>query len=349
MAMLYSAGRYANLLERANSVTLTPTADALFPAANLWDSRTSRAAKHGSNAANPEVRWDLLAATVTSGSPATIQVRAGERRVVTIAGTGNCTIRNLATGKYLTNAGAWQAGSAFCLTGAGSLSYQIESLTLCQVAVFSLSISTSASTVTEWPRWNAAAVVGHNLDAGLTVEMRSSTDNFGGSNVLEVTGAILQPSFFMLDTGGIANRYGRVLITGTNQVIPWYAEVIPCWLETAVTTLGMDHEITYDWAQIRTDGLYGEPHIYPLAAQPRRLAKWRFNMDAAREVEIRQEVILRCMGGAYPLLIVPTSSDTPPAVLYGKLDAKWATTRNFRDVWATDLTMAEGYAPTPLA
>jgi hypothetical protein len=350
VAMLYSAGRYMNLLERALSVTLSPAVDALLPAANLWDSRTSRPAKHGSNGANPTITADLAAFTPAGPNTYNITVRSGERRCVTLVGAGTVSVQNLSTGKYLTGASAWQAGAVNCLAAAGVVTYQVESFTLCQAATVTLRIiMAGGTTVADWPACNAVAVWGHNLDPALAVEMRSSTDNFAGSNVLEVTGAIVQPSFLLLDSAPSYNRYIRLAFTGTNQLVPWYAEVVPCYLETAVTTLGMDHEVTYDWAQIRNDGLYGEPHIYALAQQPRRLAKWRFNMDAAREREIREEVVFRCMGGAYPLLLVPTSLDSPQPVLFGKLDAKWATTRNFRDIWATDLTLAEGFAPTPLA
>jgi hypothetical protein len=350
MSTLFAAGQYANLLERALSVTMSPADDYRLPKANLYDGRSSRAARHESNGVNPSITADLAAFTPAGPATYTITVRAGERRCVTGTGSSTVTIRNLATGRYLTSAGAWQAGAANVLAAAGTVQYQVESFTVCQAATVSLQIvlSGGGSTVADWPACNAIAVWGHNLDPGLTVEMRSSTDNFSGSNVLEVTGAIQQPSFLLLDAAPSYNRYLRLALTGTNQATPWYAEVIPCYLETAVTTLGLDHEVTYDWAQIRSEGPYGETVVYSQSTWPRRIGKWRFNMDVAKERETREEIIFRCQGGAYPLLFVPTSSDAPPAVLFGRLDSRWATTRNLVDIWSTDLTLAEGSVPTPL-
>jgi len=351
MSMLYVGGKLHNLLERALSITLSPAVDSAFPTANLWDGRVSRDTRHGSNGANPTITADLAAFAPSGPGTYTVAVRSGERRRIVGTGSSTITVRNLTTGRHLVAGGAsWQAASTNVLSGAGTVDYQVESFTACQAATVTLEIvlAGGGATVTDWPACNAVAVWGHTLDPALVVEMRSSTDGFSGSNVLEATGAIRQPSFLLLDATPSYNRYLRVAFTGTNQVIPRYAEVIPCYLEAAVTTLGLDHEVTYDWAQVQNDGAYGEPHVYPLADQPRRLAKWRFNMDVAREREIREEVIFRCQGRAYPLLLVPTSTDTVPPVLFGRLDAKWATTRNFLDIWATDLTLAEGFAPTLL-
>lgn len=350
MAMLYSAGRFANLAERALTVTLSPAVDSLFPVDGLRDGRASRATRHGSNGANPSITFDLAAFTPSSAGTYDIPVRAGERRRITGVGTTTISVQNLSTGKYLTAGGAWQAGATNCLSAAGALNYQVESLTLCLSPTVTLRIVMSGgTTVCDWPVCNAIWVWGHNLDPALSVQMRSSTDNFSGSDVLEASGSIQQPSFLILDSTPSYNRYVRLAFTGTNQAAPWYAEVSPCYVETAVTTLGMDPEVTYDFAQIRNEGPYSEPHVYPLADRPRRLCKWRFNMDVAREREIREEVILRCLGGAYPLMLVPTSTDTVPAVLFGKLDAKWSATRNFLDLWGTDLVLSEGVAPKLLA
>ena len=351
MSMLYAAGQYANLLERALSVTMSPAADYRLPAANLYDGRVSRAARHDSNGASPTITADLAAFSPAGPGTYTITVRSGERRRVTATGSATLTMRNLGTGRYLASGGAWQAGStSVFLAGAGALSYQVESFTVCQAAtaVLQIVLTGVGSTVVDWPACNAIVVWGHNLDPGLTVEMRSSTDNFSGSNVLEVTGAIQQPSFLLLDSTPSYNRYVRLALTGTNQTTPWYAEVIPCYIETAVTTLGLDHEVTYDWAQVRSEGPYGEQSVFPLASRPRRLCKWRFNMDVAKEREVREEIIFRSQGGAYPLVLIPASSDTVSPPLFGRLDSRWTVTRNFLDLWTTDLTLTEGSAPTPL-
>lgn len=55
------AGRYANHLERALSVTMTPSADAAYPVGGLYDRRSSYPAKFGSIAADSTIVADLCA------------------------------------------------------------------------------------------------------------------------------------------------------------------------------------------------------------------------------------------------------------------------------------------------
>ncbi len=349
MSMLYAAGRYANILERALSVTITPGADALFPATNLYDGRLTRPFKFSSNAANPEIRWDGAAFTPGSSTPYTFTARAGERRRITSGGTTNVQIQNLSTGKYLKSDLTWVTGTQNCLTAAGSLDYQVESFALCQQPYVSLKITQSgAQTMSDWPRWNAAIVYGHNLDPALTVELRSSTDNFSASNVLEVTGAILQPGFYMLDAGGISNRYGRVLFTGTNQSTGWISEVIPCWLETATDAPDVGLEVRYQEPQIRNTMAYGEAYVYPLAPRPRRVVQMRFNQLATTgAIETRQEMVLRGRGGAYPIVMIPVAAESD--VFFGRLTDQWAETRYISTRYRNDLVLAEDAVATPLA
>jgi hypothetical protein len=344
MSYLYAAGRYANLLERAASITLTPTVDSLYPAANLYDPRPSRIGRHGSNAANPEVRWDLNG--LAGGSPYTMTVRAGERRHVKST-SGSVTIQNLATLKYLTSGAAWQTGSTTCLSGTGDLDYTVESMTLCGNNP-TVSLKVTYTTATDWPRWNAVVVFGHNLDPGLTCEMRSSTDNFSASNVLEQTGTILQPSFYVYDgTTGIANRYGRLLLTGTNSAIPWYGIIMPCWLEVSAGGIKSGGvEIGYREPQIRNTGPMGSVGVYPLSPWPQRVAKLSFALGSTAETELRNEIVLRCRGGAYGAALAPLSTES--AVVYGRLTSEWSERRVFNTVYESDFVIAEEPIAVPL-
>lgn len=349
MSMLFAAGQYANLLERARALTISPGADSLFPATQLYDGRLSRPMKFSSNAANPAITFDLAHFTPAGAGTYYVVARAGERRRLNSSGTTSITLQNLSTGKYLTTSSTWQTASTSCLTGAGSRDYQVESLNLCHQPYVTLKIVvTSGTTVGDWPQWNAVVVFGHNLDPGLTVEMRSSTDNFSGSNVLEVTGAIAQPGFYMLDTGGILNRYGRVLFTGTNQATGWIAECFPCWLETAVNAPEVGMELRYEEPQIRNSGPWGETYVYPLAARPRRIAQMAFDQLATTgALQTRQEMVLRGRGGAYPMVVVPV--DTEPDVLFGRLSDKWSETRFISTRYRNDLVLAEDPIAEPLA
>lgn len=349
MSMLYAAGQYANLLSRALSVTPTPSADALFPSANLYDGRPSRSMKFGSNAANPEVRFDLAAFSPGGAGTYTITVRAGERRRLNSSGTTSITVQNLSTGKFLNTSSAWVAGSTPALSAAGSRDYQVETFSLCQAATVTLKIIvTSGTTVGDWPRWNGLVAFGHNLDVGLTCELRSSTDNFSGSNVLEVTGAILQPGFFMYLAAGITSRYGRILLTGTNQSTGWLGEVVPCWLETAVDAANVGLEVRHEEPQIRNTSPWGESYVYPLATNPRRIVQMQFDQLATTgAIETRQEMVFRGRGGAWPMVVIPVA--TEGAVYYGRLSDKWSETRFISTRYRNDLILAEDAIAAPLA
>lgn len=345
----YALGEKGNLLERAYAVTMTPSDDALYPKANLYDSRPQRPARHGSNAANPEIRWDLAAFNPGTAASYTFTARAGERRYLTSGGTSNVQLKNPATGKYLQSGGASWGASANCLTGAGSLSYQVESFATCQVPTVQLQLTQSAAvTLSDWPRWNAVVIFGHNLDVGLTVELRSSTDNFATNNVLEVTGAILQPAFYMIDTAGIATRWGRILFTGTNQTAPWYAECYPCWLETSITGHVADgYEVKYLESQVRNDGRFGTVSVVNQTPQPRRVAKFVLRPSSATgESELRLEMMLRSRGGVYPMVMVPMTNEA--TVFYGRLTDQWLFRRLLTSVWETDITLAEEPIVAPL-
>jgi hypothetical protein len=349
MPYYFAAGEHMNLLGRANAVATSPSAASSFPVANLYDSRPSRPTLLGSNAANPSVTFDLTAFAPSGPGTKTITVRAGERRRLTSTGTTSITVRNLATLKYLTSGGAWQTGSTTCMTTATSLDYQIESLTACQQPTMSLQIViTNGTSVVDHPRWNAIVVAGHNLDAGLTCELRSSTDNFSGSNVLEVTGTILRPSFYMIDTGGIANRYGRLLLTGTNSATPWFGEVVPCWLETAAGMhMASGYSLAYKEQQIRNESRWGISNVYNLLPSPLRVVGLTFRVTSAAAAELRDGIVLRGRGGAHPMIVAPMS--TEGVVVYGRLSDSWTERRVLPTVFETDLVVAEDPIVVPLS
>lgn len=348
MPYYFAAGQYANLLERANSVTLSPTAASAFPATNLYDGRAQRATLLSSNGASPTISFDLSAFAPSGPSTKTITVRSGERRRLTSTGTTSITVRNLATLKYLTSGGAWQTNSTTAMSTATSLDYQIESYALCQQATVSLQITiTNGTNVVDHPRWNAIVVAGHNLDSGLTVEARSSTDGSTYSTV-EATATVTRPSFYAIDTGGITTRWGRLAITGTNSATPWFGEVIPCWLETGT---GMHSASGYSMgmkeSQIRNEGRWGVTNAYNLLAHPLRVASMSFKHKDAAETQMREEIVARGRGGAYPMALVPMSTETP--VIFGRLSDSWNERRVLPTLWETDLVVVEDPIVVPLA
>jgi hypothetical protein len=345
--MKFAAGQYLNLLERALSVTMSPAEDSLFPATNLSDGRPQRAAMHSSNGSNPTITADLAAFTPRGTGSETFEARAGELRTIYSSGSTSTRLQNLSTGNYLTTSGTWQSGSTSCLTSSGSRTYTVEDVDDCQSSVVNMEVTVvSGGNVTDWPRWNAAAVIGHNIDPALTVELRSSDDNFSADDNLQDTATVAQPSFWMGASATVGDRYARLELTGTNQTIPWYGEFIVCYLQSATSNPLYGYEIQYVEDQIRHQGEMGSVYVFNLSPQARRVAKFSFEPTVAAEAEMRQEIVYRSRGGAYPVLLIP--DDTDPLVLYGRLDKSWAATRNFLAVWSTDLVVSEEPVAVPL-
>lgn len=338
--MRYLHGQYLNNVELALAVTLNPAADANYPATNLQNPDPSVAARHGSNTANPTVTIDQALMTPASSGTTNVVVRAGQRLRIT-ASSGTVQVRNLSTLKYLTSGAAWQVTSANVLSGSGSVNFQVESLDICQVPTVTLAVTvTAGSGVTLWPRWNMLAVVGHNLDVGLTVEARSSTDNFSGSNVLKATMAVKQPSFKSYVTAGVDERYARVAITGTNQAAAWYGKILLLWVETAARAQFWGWSIRRRVPQVRHKTDAGKDWVYPLTAWPVRSLKVSFDRRSSTDMkEARDEWFARALGGSYWSVVEPM--DDEDDLLYGRLDESYETRRLFPLLWEDEFIVTE--------
>lgn len=338
--MRYAHGQYLNGAERALTITLNPSPDALYPAANLADPDPALVAQHSTNAANPTVTLDLAAFSPVSTGTTNYTVRSGERRRITCT-SGTIKIQNLTTGKYLTSGAAWQVATANVLSGSGTVTYQVEDFATCQAATVILAVTvTTGGGCTDWPRWNCLAVFGHNLDPGLTVEARSSTDNFSGSNVLKATMAVKQPLFYSYVPAGVDERYVRLAMTGTNQAAAWYGLVMPTWIETAARNQQWGYEMRYDQPEVRHETQTGKAWVYPLTYYPRRIVKLTFDRRSdAQWREGRDEWMVRTQGGVYYSLVEPI--DDEALIVYGRLDKSWASRRMFGALWEDDFLLSE--------
>lgn len=145
----------------------------------------------------------------------------------------------------------------------------------------------------------------------------------------------------------MSSRYLRLAITGTNQATPWYAEVLPCWLETATREYDQDgYELKYIEAQI--ENTTASPPSASSRSHPTRDARSRCTSSMADAgTEMRQEIVLRSRGRAYPIAVVPVA--TEGVVVFGRLlTAEWAERRIFRTWWNSDLALVEDAILTPL-
>ncbi|MHC4714527.1 MAG: hypothetical protein ACYTAN_14875 [Planctomycetota bacterium] len=296
-----------------------------------------------------------------------IVARAGERRYMTAwgyASSGTCRFRiqNLSTGNWLTSSATWSASVSDIGTVAAaswnevSKSYQVEDLDTCQSQTPTLRYfamtndgTVFADDMYDWPRFNAAIVCGHNLGPRNTVALKSD-DNaaFSSATTVDSTTAKL-PSFFLYDSTGSAERYLRVdTDQTTNTAVPYIGELVVCWLETASRDASADStfEVAYDDPQERHETRTGDTWTYDLLIEPRRALKMGFKLPTATEYGEHRDMIRRCRGGLYPLVVVPV--DAEDLVVYGLLDSSWQATRLFKSYWEDELVVAELPPPVPI-
>lgn len=303
----------------------------------------------------------------------TYRVRSGQRLTieayVRIAVGGNIGLQvyNPVTKKYLTSGGAWQTAQAYWATEAASAVYvqktipfTVEDFAANQSAVTYLELSVVATAGAGgsdfafvddaflWPTWNAVVVAGHNIEPGLVTEARSSTDNFGASNVLEATMSVRQPAFHSYLSTPSTKRYVKLLMTGTQsaQAGAVYAgELVVTYLEAALSFGQYDWELQFMDEQVRNTSRAGKVFATPLMTDARRLLRMSFKPrnDAAYR-EMRDDIVRRSRGGQWPLVIVPT--DGEDIVIHGRMDSSWRVIRHFLNQWEDDLTVSE--SPLPL-
>lgn len=354
MAMLFSSGQYMNNLEQARAITMVPTADSLFPGSNAGDSRLSRVAMHGSNAANPYIQVDMAPLDPnTDTSTRTFYARAGSTwNVGGFSGSITCRIQNAMTKKWLTSAGAWQVAQTNCRSStATALNFAVESTALCQDYVAELELTVSSGTGgTVWPSWNSAVVYGHNLDPGLTVAARYSDDGFTGDDNLAGTLSAQKPALSLF-TSQIDDRWFELYCTGTNRSAPWYAEIIVTEAYSHLAPLMKDgYEIKYVEPQLGGGGRWGPAPVYNLAPWPRRIARYSFYGDTTWQPLMRQRIVGPCRGMRYPILLVPIASEggTYDAPIYGRLSEEWSERRLFNTFWKNDIVISEEAIAVPL-
>jgi hypothetical protein len=282
------------------------------------------------------------------------------------AGQAQAQIYNPLTKKYLTGAMAWQSGQAYFAT-ASTTSYvqKTNSFTVedwrahgdAPITYLELSIhDTGAGGGSDYalvddvflsPHWNALVLAGHNIEAGMAPQMRSSNDNFAANNVLEASPAVRQPSMFAFASTAIAKRWARLQLTGTQSSISgaaWLGELAITYLETALRGFNDGSDLRYLPDNTVNAGPGGKVIASQTARQRRRVLRVTVEPGTvgANDAEIREqrdEITGRSHGALWPLIVVPHNSED--IVLHGRLDDSWAAKRVFDTFWEDDLLISE--------
>lgn len=378
MAFRVSYGRFGNILTRLLAApTMTPSADAAFPVAGLYDGRANLPAKFGSIAADSTVvvdinaipdpsfetgvsNWTAVAGTMdqsavqkNSGTYSArfvaagdwkfrFYARAGEVRQISAAlyGGGGAVasivrLYCVETGHYLQSGGAsWAAGSSdlFSRTTASwatsTQAYTVETLAVTFADVVTLEIhivqvnagTTYRDDVIDVPGVTFSSVHGHNLGATIVPKVQSSPDNSAWTDrITPATGAvaiIMQRDSFYGTTGAMYYRYWRLLLNGTPGAVPWIGE---WWLgqsEALVCAPDYPLRISHDEMQVRNSTPQGSPSIYLRGSTPlRRVTLALTPRNDAQHQQLRDGLFRGSRGGRYPLVLVPTETDSDTCIM----------------------------------
>ena len=160
---------------------------------------------------------------------------------------------------------------------------------------------------------------GHNLDAGITVELRGSTDNFSSSDVLVATMTKASPTFY--DTFGSASiRYWRLKFVGTNSVPIEIGE----WVLGARSTLDRPQLVSWSYEELmpqsRQSGA-NVPQVFAvnLSSLRQRVLDLSFLARTYAQRDNFRALLTDTKFGEEPLVIIPDSSDE--IIIHGRMPA----------------------------
>ena len=305
-------------------------------------SKTGTVAQDGTN-----MRGGAACANLSAG--ATLQrerkLRAGDTYIVAAwakqngaGGTGKLWIYNPDTGHYYSS-GAWGSTVAAAASAALTASYvdfgavvgpfAMEGFSACLAPRTTLRIwfevtggAAYLDDVDVWPRHTWTSLHGHNIAPGVALQVRQSSDNFSGSDVLVAT---LTGRRYACGAHHAANdlRYARLkLATLVNPTTPEIAELV----------MGQDLALASPalvlpsgpWTS-RHRQLSSEGAVYSLTASPTRDVDLRFIADTeAKALEIEQELRERMLGALWPLVIQPAETSRPDLLFFGRGDPEWS-------------------------
>jgi hypothetical protein len=318
------------------------------------------------NSGAASLRLNSPGGTVTT--LASFLVTPGQRRKLEWAIRGDasvaCFIRAgcFETGRYLTSIGTWtssglsdvdtQTAAAF---KTGSIQYTVESFATCGYAplvrMFVFVGTTGAGwldDIYDYPATDFCGAFGtKNWDAAMVPELRSSTDNFTGSDVLQSTMAHAKPVISVRLAAPVYHRYWRLRLPSfTGLTIPGLGELVLGQSTALLRSPNLAPTITWkESGQIRRGALSGAMRARNLSGWPTREVELTFRFkDQASFRQHRDELWRGSRGGAIPAILI--SSDATQGVeypCYGMLSATFAGKRgeSTTEYWDIDATLEE--------
>jgi hypothetical protein len=268
------------------------------------------------------------------------QLRTGFRYRAVVYGrdttSATCKLRifNPETRNYLqASGGAWSAASADVASTATTsfvamnTNFTVEGFKTCgrreYVTIYFDLVNTQNEDVyfddfDFWPEWDFGAVFGHNFDSALAPELRSSTDNFSGSNVLVATMSPKRPAFYSKLGASVTSQFVRLNLPSANgRGIASLGELFA--YQYLAPRRGMS--ATSGSATVSTEQpqIEAGDQVFILSDEERpTLEVPLLGLVTADYEEIRDEILARSAGSGYPMVIVPDDVDDPDLIVFGR-------------------------------
>jgi len=302
-----------------------------------------------------------------------ILVRAGQKRKAEWALYGNTVatnfqVTNLHTGKNLFPDGSWGAlgtlldSQVAASWKTGSIQYQVESLAACGssplVWLRFTFISQGATPayiddILDYPAVDFAGCFGtQNWDPVLAPQLRSSTDNFSGSDVLQGAMTFAKPVVSVRLAAPVYNRWWRLKLLGTPRVAPGLGEFVLGQAQLLQRAPQLGPKVSWiEAGQIRRGAISGATRARNMGPWPTRDVQmsWRFK-DQASFRQFRDELFRGSRGGAIPTILMATDAtqglDYP---VFGMLSETFAGKRIATtgiEVWDVDVEINEQPFPS---
>ena len=197
---------------------------------------------------------------------------------------------------------------------------------------------------------NFASIHWHNLrpyTAGpnTTPNLRSSTDNFSGSDTLEAAFTVARPAFHKLLSAAVYRRYWRLALVGDSIVknagaVPYIGELVLGYAATAARAQDYGWTLGLAQQQVRTHTAFGAESTYQAGQHEQRRLGLQFKPSSAAEfLELRDRWYRLTQGGALPLVVVPYNSDD--VVIHGRLGPELGISRELVTRWGLSMEVLE--------
>lgn len=189
------------------------------------------------------------------------------------------------------------------------------------------------------------SVHGHNLDpAAVTVELRSSRDNFGVDDQIEAVATIGQPSFAAVLPMPVTRRFWRVRFEGENPEAIALGEVVLGCSRRLIRAPEYPLSVEAREATERDETASGEVYVQLLSTQPCRTVSIEYWLASEEAHDESRDELFGKGGDGTPLVILPNDLD-PRLVVYGRISAAWDAPLKVKDRWFAKYVVTEDAFP----